>query len=189
MAQPESGSVEVVEAVEVEDPESAEPESGIVEVVEVVEKVEVVEVVEVVEKAKEVEKIPVVEKVEELIAFEPYHMVDYFASQGIKLGLAEQKDELSNKVKSFTAWLKTMKNLQPLPDNSVSRKKDGEDFNKSDHQSAPKEAIITESMAEVFVKQGLFDKAIDIYNKLSLQNPSNSHIFANRIISIKANKL
>jgi hypothetical protein len=116
-------------------------------------------------------------------------MVDYFASQGIKLGLTEQKDELSNKVKSFTSWLKTMKKLQPIPENSISRKKYADDYTENESKHVSGDAIITESMAEVFVKQGLFDKAIDIYIKLSLQNPSNSHIFANRIISIKENRL
>jgi len=44
-------------------------------------------------------------------------------------------------------------------------------------------------MAEVYLKQGLAEKAIEIYQKLSLQNPANSHIFASRISSIKENNI
>ena len=45
--------------------------------------------------------------------------------------------------------------------------------------------IITESMAEVFIQQNKFNKAIEIYTKLSLQNPSKSHYFATKIESLK----
>ena len=48
--------------------------------------------------------------------------------------------------------------------------------------------VITESMAEIYQKQGLNDKAIEVYNKLSLQNPHNSHIFADRIKALKENR-
>ncbi len=40
-------------------------------------------------------------------------------------------------------------------------------------------------MAEIYQKQGLTDKAIEVYHKLSLQNPLNSHIFADRIKALK----
>jgi hypothetical protein len=46
------------------------------------------------------------------LAFEPYHTVDYFASQGIKLSQEEvTKDKFGKQLKSFTEWLKTMKKL------------------------------------------------------------------------------
>jgi hypothetical protein len=44
-------------------------------------------------------------------------------------------------------------------------------------------------MAEVYLKQGLREKAIEVYDKLSLQNPPNSHIFADKISQIKENKI
>ncbi len=123
----------------------------------------------------------------QLIGFDPYHTVDYFASQGIKLVDKEDKDDLGLKVKSFTAWLKTMKKLQPTTlnpsENNISKTESTEEpFQKA-------ELIVTEAMAEVYLKQGMAEKAIDIYTKLSLQNPSNSHIFANRILAIKQNRL
>lgn len=124
----------------------------------------------------------------EPVPLEPYHTVDYFASQGIKLNKEEEKDELSNKVKSFTAWLKTMKRLQPEPDHEMI--KDPAVFSDEKPEDGDvTETILTEAMAEVYLKQGLNEKAISIYEKLSLQNPANSHIFAARIRTIKENNI
>ena len=55
---------------------------------------------------------PVVEHPAEELTFEPYHTVDYFASQGIK-SVQEEKptDRFGQQLKSFTEWLKTLKRL------------------------------------------------------------------------------
>ena len=45
--------------------------------------------------------------------------------------------------------------------------------------------VETEAMAEVWVKQGQPEKAIDIYRKLSLLNPSKSSYFAVLIEKLK----
>ncbi len=45
--------------------------------------------------------------------------------------------------------------------------------------------FITESLAELYVKQKYFDKAIDIFNKLILKFPKKKTYFANRIKEIK----
>ena len=46
------------------------------------------------------------------MVFEPMHLVDYFASQGIKLSEEVQTgDKLGKQLKSFTEWLKTMKKV------------------------------------------------------------------------------
>ncbi len=118
----------------------------------------------------------------------PYHTVDYFASLGIKINMENEKDELSLKVKSFTAWLKTMKRLQPGPE-TVTVKDIQSILNTQNDKENQPEAILTEAMAEVYLKQGLREKAIDVYNKLSLQNPLNSHKFADKISQIKENKI
>nr|MBP6687678.1 hypothetical protein [Lacibacter sp.] len=47
-----------------------------------------------------------------VFTFEPFHTVDYFASQGIKM--REEKiegDKLDKQVKSFTQWLRSMKKI------------------------------------------------------------------------------
>jgi hypothetical protein len=122
------------------------------------------------------------------IPIEPYHTVDYFASQGIKNRLDDPQDELGKKVKTFTAWLKTMKRLQPAAEIFEIEESDEEIDNGIDLQ-VPQEVIATETMAEVYLKQGLTQKAIEVYAKLSLQNPANSHIFAAKIIQIKENNI
>jgi len=123
-----------------------------------------------------------------LIPIEPYHTVDYFASQGIKTLLDNQNDDLGKKVRSFTAWLKTMKSLQPVQGND-SIEDDDEEIDNGNGDQVKTEIIATEAMAEVYLKQGLAHKAIEVYAKLSLQNPANSHIFANKIIQIKETKI
>jgi ribosome-binding protein aMBF1 (putative translation factor) len=130
---------------------------------------------------------PEEEKLE--IPIDPYHTVDYFASQGIKLSKEEQKDELSKKVQSFTAWLRTIKRLQPAPETTTYKNIEEIFGNQQEEKSQDKNEVFTEAMAEVYLKQGLREKAIEIYHKLSLQNPANHHIFAAKIQQIKENKL
>ena len=120
------------------------------------------------------------------IEVEPYHTIDYFASQGIKIGLGDDKDDLGKKVKSFTAWLKTMKRMQPETDTIEANQHESQVDLASLDES---ETVLTEAMADVYLKQGLSLKAIEIYKKLSLQTPDNSHIFADKISAIKENKL
>lgn len=120
------------------------------------------------------------------MAFEPYHTVDYFASQGIKLGKIDSADKLGQQVKSFTDWLKTMKKIQGEEDKNFTFNQNLASMDVDNEQS--ENMVITESMAEIYQKQGLYEKAIEVYNKLSLQNPHNSHIFVNRIKALKENR-
>jgi hypothetical protein len=121
----------------------------------------------------------------ETVAFEPLHTVDYFASQGIKINEEElANDHLVKQVKSFTAWLKSMKKLHPgqLPEqNEVIEK-----IIQASSESSNKDAnVLTEAMAEVLVKQGKREKAMEMYQKLSLLNPSKSAYFAAKIENLK----
>ncbi len=120
------------------------------------------------------------------IAFEPFHTVDYFASQGIKI--TEEvlaNDKLGTQMKSFTEWLKSMKKLHPLKlpeENSLA-----EDIIQSAAEVSNIDTeVLTEAMAEVLIKQDKKDKAVEMYNKLSLINPSKSAYFAAKIESIKS---
>lgn len=124
---------------------------------------------------------------EEPMAFEPLHTVDYFASQGIKINEEVlMNDKLGNQVKSFTAWLKSMKKLHPgkLPEqNEVIEKI----IQSSAEESNADADVLTEAMAEVLIKQDKREKAVEMYQKLSLMNPSKSAYFAAKIESIKTN--
>jgi hypothetical protein len=51
--------------------------------------------------------------------------------------------------------------------------------------SIEEKEVVTEAMAEVWVKQGHNEKAAEIYRKLSLQNPSKSSYFAAKIDQLK----
>ncbi|MCD6063510.1 MAG: hypothetical protein K0R82_1421 [Flavipsychrobacter sp.] len=50
------------------------------------------------------------------------------------------------------------------------------------------EGLVSESLAEIHVKQGKYDKAIDMYRKLSLRNPQKNAYFARRIEEILKEK-
>ena len=127
------------------------------------------------------------EKIEDEVAFEPLYTVDYFASQGIKM--KEElltNDKLGKQMKSFTDWLKSMKKLHPgkLPEqNEVIEKI----IQSSAEESNADAEVLTEAMAEVLIKQNKQEKAIEMYEKLSLMNPSKSAYFAAKIESIKTN--
>ncbi len=116
--------------------------------------------------------------------FEPLHTTDYFASQGIKLSEEVQTtDKLGKQLKSFTEWLKTMKKVHDSKQTSdvpldVSVQNMAE-------KSNVEQEVLTETMAEAFLKQGKKEKAIETYQKLSLLNPAKSAFFAAKIENLK----
>jgi hypothetical protein len=120
------------------------------------------------------------------LTFQPYHTVDYFASQGIKF-IPEEKpvDRFGRQLKSFTEWLKTMKRLpqseMPKITDIASEKK----VEQMAEHSIDQGEVITETMAEVWIKQGNKEKAIETYNKLSLLNPDKSAYFASLAEQLK----
>lgn len=120
------------------------------------------------------------------IDLEPYHTVDYFASQGIKVDIiVEPKDKLGKQLKSFTDWLKTMKRIGPTPANlSINTEAEKKVLHHA-ASSITKDEIITETMAEVLAKQGKIDKAIEVYKQLHLINPDKNAYFAVKIQQLK----
>jgi tetratricopeptide (TPR) repeat protein len=121
------------------------------------------------------------------IVFTPYHMVDYFASQGIKLILEDNPpDHFGKQLKSFTDWLKVMKKLPPQPVSEKENEKENEQIRHFAAHSIEERDILTESMAEVLAKQGMYENAIALFQKLSLIYPPKSAYFASRIEQIKA---
>ena len=116
--------------------------------------------------------------------FEPMHLVDYFASQGIKISEETlTADKLGKQLKSFTAWLKTMKKVHLEEDGNTAQT--DHQVNKMAEISNAKAEILTEAMAEVLAKQGKLDKAGELYQKLSLLNPAKSTYFAAKIENLK----
>jgi hypothetical protein len=120
------------------------------------------------------------------IKLEPYYTVDYFASQGIRLQTGDLgKDSIGKQLKSFTDWLRAMKKL-PSPTDSPADEAVQQSILRIAAHSIEEKEVITETMAEVWAKQGNIQRAMDIYNKLSLQNPSKSHYFAAKIEQLKS---
>jgi tetratricopeptide (TPR) repeat protein len=121
--------------------------------------------------------------------FEALHTVDYFASQGIKLSQEGiPKDKFGQQLKSFTEWLKAMKRI---PQSEIVKAINTAETDKKVEQlaehSLEQGEIVTETMAEVWAKQGNREKAIEVYEKLSLQNPAKSHYFAALIEQLSNN--
>lgn len=120
------------------------------------------------------------------LVFEPLHTVDYFASQGIAIKEDEKPaDKFGKQLRSFTEWLKTMKKL---PAAEIAKETDTVAEKKvvtlAEH-SLENRAVLTETMAEVWIKQGHPEKAIEVYHKLSLLEPGKSAYFAGLIEKLK----
>ncbi len=127
------------------------------------------------------------EPVEEkpVFTFEPFHTVDYFASQGIKLREEKlENDQLGKQVKSFTQWLRSMKKIYVEEQNELPVL-DEKQVVAIATESNQQTDVITETMAEVLGKQGKKAQAIDLYRKLSLLHPEKSVYFASRIDELK----
>ncbi len=142
------------------------------------------------EEVTQAPALPEQPKVEEEspIAFQSYHTIDYFASQGIRLQQAElSKDRLGQQLKSFTEWLRSMKKLpsaegQPVGPEDLGRQ---QVVIQNAASSIEEKEVVTEAMAEVWLKQGNNPKAAEIYYKLSLLNPSKNAYFAAKIDQLK----
>jgi hypothetical protein len=128
---------------------------------------------------------PIDENTELIIATEPYHTVDYFASQGIKVEIdPNAQDKLTKQVRKFTDWLKQMKTITATETAVFDTELENEIQLIANDSNETKE-VVTETMAEVFEKQGKFSKAIVLYEKLSFLNPDKSTYFANKIQQLK----
>jgi len=117
---------------------------------------------------------------------EPHHAVDYFDSQGIKLDLSTlPQDRLTRQLLKFTDWLKHIKTANPNPKDLGTEPELETKVESSAQHSNDLREIYTETMAEVYAKQGKLEKAIQIYIKLSFLNPNKTAFFAKKIQELK----
>jgi len=182
----EVNTIDVVEGVM---PEEKDEAVNKVDIVEEAKQEELVETVDTVEQVKplKVEQPAVQENTEEMI-FEPLFASDYFASQGIKLSdEVKPGDKLGKQLKSFTEWLKTMKKVHEQKQATGNEPVDVA-VQKLAEKSNEEAEILTESMAEAYLQQGKAKKAREIFEKLSLFNPSKSAYFAAKIDRITADQ-
>ena len=81
-----------------------------------------------------------------------------------------------------------VKSMKRLPATEMSKDIDATTENKVQHlaqDSVHQSEVVTEAMAEVWIKQGNKEKAIETYNKLGLLNPSKKAYFADLIENLK----
>ena len=113
------------------------------------------------------------------------HLTDYFASVGVSLPPEEQPDVFGRQSRSFTGWIRAMKRIHPEKSTTPFTQSESEQIRAVADQSNEQEEVLTETMAGIYAMQGLTNKAIDIYEKLSLLNPEKSAIFATKLSELK----
>jgi hypothetical protein len=137
-------------------------------------------------KLSDILKTPVAAGADTVIPIEPLYTIDYFASLGIKVPAEPGAgDALGHKLKSFTEWLKAMRKIHPEKvDTQLDAGSETRIRQESDLSNA-NSGVLTETMAEVLQRQGLRDRAIELYRKLSLLEPAKSSYFAAKIEELK----
>jgi len=114
---------------------------------------------------------------------------DYFAAQGIEIDLSKvPQDKFTQQLRSFTAWLKVLKQKDGLPIMVEMAEENEKEIAAIAEKANTTADVITEAMAEIWIKQGNKRKAIDIYSKLSFIFPEKSVYFASRIEQLKQKK-
>ena len=114
---------------------------------------------------------------------------DYFAAQGIEIDLSKvPQDKFTQQLRSFTAWLKVLKQKEGIPIMEEMAEENEKEIAAIAEKANTTADVITEAMAEIWLKQGNKRKAIDIYSKLSFIFPEKSVYFASRIEQLKQKK-
>ncbi len=170
------------------------------------------ELVEEATETEELTEEPLDNKKENLIP--PVYTEDYFLHQGVQVSNAipadipkRNDDETSLMVvMSFTEWLSHYKRKKKQAEEEENDQRElktmwqkeklaaaleeGNDeipetvFEMAVNSISKEENLASESLAEVYVKQERYDKAIEMYKKLSLSKPQKKAYFARRIEEI-----
>jgi tetratricopeptide (TPR) repeat protein len=148
---------------------------------------------------------------------QPIYTEDYFLYQGIQAPPSPQPEPELKKEKSlmvvmsFSEWLmhfktkgerekaeaedqKALKTMWQKEKLAAALEEENEEipenvFEMAVNSITKEDDLVSESLAEILVKQGKFEKAIDMYKKLSLRNPQKNAYFARKIEQINKEKL
>ncbi|PSL46450.1 hypothetical protein CLV51_103429 [Chitinophaga niastensis] len=139
---------------------------------------------------------------ETVLTFQPLYTDDYFAYKRLKNpGAADELNEQgAAEMKSFTSWLRQMKDSfagKASKDwyHQQLHKIYEEDEEPEVSETVEKMAmssitfnndIVSETLAEIWVRQHQYGNAIKIYQKLSLLNPDKNAYFAQKIVELKS---
>jgi len=155
------------------------------------------------ESAGPIKIFPLSDRVEETeLIFQPLYTDDYFAYKRLKN--PEEADDLNEQgaaeMKSFTSWLRQMKDNfvgktskdwyhQQL--HHIYEEEDEPEVSETVEKMAMDSIvfnndIVSETLAEIWVRQHQYSNAIKIYQKLSLLNPDKNAYFAQKILDLKS---
>jgi hypothetical protein len=155
------------------------------------------------ESAGPIKIFPLSDRVEETeLIFQPLFTDDYFAYKRLKN--PEEADDLNEQgaaeMKSFTSWLRQMKDNfvgktskdwyhQQL--HRIYEEEDEPEVSETVEKMAMDSIvfnndIVSETLAEIWVRQHQYANAIKIYQKLSLLNPDKNAYFAQKILDLKS---
>jgi hypothetical protein len=97
----------------------------------------------------------------------------------IKKAHPKVKPEVSKLIDQFLSD-KSSKLIKVKPSESIHKKE-----LKAARAEEPENGFMTETLANIYIKQGYYEKAIEAYTKLSLKYPKKNSYFANQIKKVK----
>lgn len=116
-------------------------------------------------------------------------LLDLEKESSAKLTLNQPKPKVSLKqdaLHSFTKWMELLQ--EKSPNESASENKPTGFYSPEKMAKLSlidNEEIVTETLAQIYAAQGAIEKAIRVYNKLSLKFPEKNDYFASQIKKIK----
>lgn len=145
------------------------------------------------------------ETTKEELLIQPLYTEDYFLHQGVENIASDNQEEDKQLmvVMSFADWLmyfktktdkekeeeedqKALKTMWQKEKLAAALEEENEEIPEGVFEMAVnsikiEDDLASESLAEILIKQGKFDKAIEMYRKLSLRNPQKNTYFATKI--------